>query len=457
MKEKTAGTLYPRKVLRLGPSTLVPGAEASNIGATAMSITAWIAVLMVVAAIAALIKKLDPKTVLLSVGLFLCVISLQPLAALDAFAKMMTSPTLCQSILSAMGFACLLGMTGCDRHLVQLLVKPLKRLGLLLIPICSIVTLFVNTAIPSAGGCAAAVGATLIPVMMRSGITPVGAAASVLAGTIGSFLNPGSPHQAMIGEYIGLTSMEVILKSMPTYMTLWCISVVSVTMVEFLLGDHRGGAAKNVELTQAEAESDAFKVNLLWAMAPLVPLVVLVLGNTVVPSIRMGIAQAMLVGVVYTIAVTRMNPSKCVNEFFHGCGKGFANIMSIIVSASVFAAGLTSSGLIGAMIEALKGSSEFARWGGILGPWLLGVIMGSGDAATMAFNTSVTPHAPEFGMEILSLGNLAYVAGACGRTMSPIAGVVMVVSGIAMVNPVDVVKRTAPGMLVAIAVLLFFF
>ena len=75
----------------------------------------------------------------------------------------------------------------------------------------------------------------------------------------------------------------------------------------------------------------------------------------------------------------------------------------------------------------------------------------------MAFNTSVTPHAPEFGMGIVNLGNLAYVSGALGRTMSPIAGVVMVVSGIAGVNPVDVIKRTAPGMIAAILILLFLF
>lgn len=420
-----------------------------------MSITAWIAVASIVVTIVALIKKVEPRLVLLGVGLFLCVISLKPIAAFDAFAKMMVTPTLCQSILSAMGFACLLGLTKCDQHLVQLLVRPLKKLGLFLIPVCTLVTLFVNTAIPSAGGCAAAVGATLIPVMIRSGISPMGAAASVLAGTIGSFLNPGSPHQVLIGEYVQKTSMEVIIECMPTYMTLWGISVVGVTAAEVFFKDHLWG--KRQAAAESTLQENEFKVNLLWAMAPLVPLVLLVLGNTCMPAIKMGIAQAMLFGVVYTMIVTRYNPAKAINEFFLGCGKGFANIMSIIISASVFAAGLTESGLISFLIEVLKNANEYARWGGILGPYIMGIMMGSGDAAAMAFNTSVTPHAPEFGMQIIDLGNLAYVAGALGRTMSPIAGVVMVVAGIANVNPVDVVKRTAPGMIVAILVLLLFF
>lgn len=421
-----------------------------------MTLTAWIAVVMIVIAVIGLLKKVDPRLVLLGTGLFLCVVSMKPLMALDQFAKMMTTPTLGQSILSAMGFACLLSITTCDKHLVQLLVRPLKKLGLFLIPTCTLVTLLINTAIPSAGGCAAAVGATLIPVMIRSGISPAGAAASVLAGTIGSYLNPGSPHQVLIGSYIGMSSMEVILASMPTYMTLWALSIVGITVTEFALKDHKAGAAA-AALSEAGTADASFKVNILWAIAPLVPLVVLVLGNTCVPAIKMGIAQAMLIGVVYTMAVTRYNPSKALNEFFNGCGKGFASILSIIISASVFAAGLTASGLIDFLIAALKGSAEFARWGGILGPYAMAILMGSGDAATMAFNTAVTPHAPEFGMQVLQLGNLAYVAGALGRTMSPVAGVVMVVSGIAAVNPVQVVKRTAPGMIVGILVLLAFF
>ena len=421
-----------------------------------MSVTAWIAVAAIVFTVAALIRKMEPRLILLGVGLFLCVISLKPLAAFNTFAKMMTTPTLGQSILSAMGFACLLGLTKCDRHLVQLLVRPLKKLGILLIPVCTIVTLFINTAIPSAGGCAAAVGATLIPVMIRSGITPVGAAASVLAGTIGSFMNPGSPHQVLLGEYVGKTSMEVIIDCTPTYLTLWAISVIGITLVEFLLKDHRAQIQESTA-TGVQAGDDIIKVNLLWAFAPLFPLVLLVLGNTCVPSIRMGIAQAMMMGVVYTMLVTRYDPAKAINEFFTGCGKGFASILSIIIAASVFATGLTESGLIAYLIEILKNSSEFACWGGILGPFFMGVIMGSGDAAAMAFNTSVTPHAPEFGMGIVNLGNLAYVSGALGRTMSPIAGVVMVVSGIAGVNPVDVIKRTAPGMIAAILILLFLF
>lgn len=131
-------------------------------------------------------------------------------------------------------------------------------------------------------------------------------------------------------------------------------------------------------------------------------------------------------------------------------GKGYADVMGIIIAAGVFAAGLKSAGLIDAAVDALKNSNEYARWGGALGPWIMGVITGSGDAATLAFNEAVTPHAPEFGMTIEGLGGLAFLTGALGRTMSPLAGVTILVSGIAMVSPIEVIKRTIVPCTVAV-------
>ena len=122
------------------------------------------------------------------------------------------------------------------------------------------------------------------------------------------------------------------------------------------------------------------------------------------------------------------------------------------LGAGVFAAGLRATGLIDTCVGALKESNDIARWGGSIGPWLMGVITGSGDAATLAFNETVTPHAKDFGMTIEGLGGLAFLTGALGRTMSPLAGVTILVSGIAMVSPIEVIKRTAiPCMIAVIA------
>lgn len=419
-----------------------------------MSLTFWAALVIVALTLVALVKRYETRLVLCVSGLLMCIISLDPMAAYNQFAKSMTTGNLIQSICSAMGFAFLVSYTKCDIHLVQLLTRPMKSLGLFLIPCCTLLTAVINAAIPSAAGCAAAVGATLIPLMIRSGITPAGAGAAVLAGTYGSNFNPGGAHPVMISGMAGIEPMEFIIENAFTYTILSLVGALMITVVEVALRDHKGsGDLGNI---QTDTTGGISKVNILYAIAPMVPLIILLLGNTYVPAIKMGVAQAMLIGVTYTMIVTRINPQNAFKEFFNGAGKGYGNVLGIIISAGVFAAGLREAGVVDALIEALKQANEYARVGGALGTWAMAVLMGSGDAATFAFNEAVTPHAAEFGMTISELGNTVMCAAQLGRTMSPIAGVVILLAGMSQVSPIDLVKRTAVPMITAWFILILF-
>ncbi|HIU72696.1 MAG TPA: C4-dicarboxylate transporter DcuC [Candidatus Aphodousia faecipullorum] len=421
-----------------------------------MSLTFWAAIFIVLLALVALLKRYETRLVLCLSGLAMCIVAMDPMAAYNQFAKSMTTGNLIQSICSAMGFAFLVGYTKCDIHLVQLLTRPVKSLGLFLIPCSALLTTIVNAAIPSAAGCAAAVGATLIPLMIRSGISPAGAAAAVLIGTYGSNFNPGGAHPVMISGMAGIDPMQYTIDYSITYATVSLVGIIMITVVEFILKDYR--KTNPNEAVKLDIKSVAVeKVNVLFAIAPLVPLVILLLGNTYVPAIRMGVAQAMLIGVTYTMLVTRVNPQKAFSEFFTGAGKGYGNVLGIIIAAGVFACGLRETGVVGALIEALKHANEYARVGGASGTFLMAVLTGSADAAIFAFNEAVTPHAAEFGMTITDLGNVVSTAGQLGRTMSPIAGVVILLAGMAQVSPMDLVKRTAVPMITAWLVLILFF
>ncbi|HGO5823323.1 TPA: C4-dicarboxylate transporter DcuC [Mannheimia haemolytica] len=421
-----------------------------------------IAIVGIIATIYLLIKKYETRTVLIAIGLGMALLTLQPMAALDAFAKSMTSSGLIMAICSSMGFAYVMKSTGCDNHLVQLLTKPLSGLKFFLIPIATIITFFINIAIPSAAGCAAAVGATLIPVLKSSGVRPAMAGAAILAGTFGSMMSPGSSHSAMISEMSGLTITEVNLSHAPYTMIAGAIGAVTLTILALVFKDygkeHRDAYLQTAEHTQSESGN----TNILYAIAPLVPLVILVIGGTSLQEIpwlnwtKMGVPQAMLIGAIYGLLVTRTSPAKITNEFFNGMGNAYANVLGIIIAAGVFVAGLKATGAIDSAIEFLKHSNEFVRWGATIGPFLMGLVTGSGDAAAIAFNTAVTPHAAELGYTHVNLGMAAAIAGAIGRTASPIAGVVIVCAGIAGVNPVEMIKRTAPGMVLATLFLALF-
>ena len=324
-----------------------------------MSVTFWLALVIVAATVWALIKRYETRLVLCISGLVMCALALDPMAAFNQFAKSMTTGGLIQSICSAMGFAYLVSYTKADIHLVQLLTRPMKSLGLLVIPCCTLITAVINAAIPSAAGCAAAVGATLIPLMIRSGITPAGAAAAILAGTYGSCYNPGGAHPVMISGMAGIEPMEFIIQNSVTYAGIILTGAVMITLVEWYLKDHKGSGA--MDGIETDATGGIERVNILFAAAPLVPLTLLLLGNTCVPAIRMGVAQAMLIGAVYTMVVTRCNAEQAFRNFFDGAGKGYANILGIIIAAGVFACGLRETGVVGALIEALKNAGEYAR------------------------------------------------------------------------------------------------
>ena len=421
-----------------------------------------IAIAGIVVTIYLLIKKYETRTVLIGVGLLMSLLTLNPMGALDAFAKSMTSAGLIMAICSSMGFAYVMKYTQCDTHLVHLLTKPLGGLKFFLIPVATVITFFINIAIPSAAGCAAAVGATLIPVLKSAGVRPATAGAAILAGTFGSMMSPGSSHSAMISEMSKLTITEVNLSHAPYTMIAGAIGAVILTLLALFFNDYGDEHRQAYLSEQKEAESKFVKVNILFALAPLIPLVILVIGGTSLQEVswlswtKMGVPQAMLIGAIYGILVTRISPVKITEEFFNGMGNSYANVLGIIIAAGVFVAGLKSTGAVDSAIEFLKHSNEFVRWGATIGPFLMGIITGSGDAAAIAFNTAVTPHAVELGYSHVNLGMAAAISGAIGRTASPIAGVTIVCAGLAMVSPVEMIKRTAPGMILATLFLALF-
>lgn len=429
-----------------------------------MTWTFWMAVVVVILTAAALVKRFETRLVLLTSGLVMSIFSMNPMAAFVQFDKSMTSGSLIIAICSAMGFAAVVSMTKCDLHLVALLTRPFKRAGVFLLPACAAVTGVVSVAIPSTAGCCAAVAPTLIPLMIRAGFHPAAAAAAVVSSITPAMLNPGISHNVFVAKLANVEVIDFIGRFSSTTVALTAAGIVVLTLTILLYRDYRPGENRATEAAVPAAQGKACgkplpelptRVNLLHAAAPLVPVVLLVVFSLWVPSVRISVATAMLIGMIYTMAVTRTRPDAVVKQFFDGMGKGYANILGIIIAAGVFAAGLKAAGVVDAFIAYLTGAQEVAKLGGAAGPFLLAVLTGSGDAAAFAFNEAVTPHAAQFGLEVGKLGYLAAMAGGFGRLMSPLAGGMILVAGIAGVTPLAVAKRTAPAMLCAVVLLYF--
>ena len=432
----------------------------------------------IVAVVALLIMKKDTKTVLIGVGFVLCVLCLKPLDGLSAFTSYMTKAGLIKAICASMGFAFVMKFTGCDRALVNLLTRPLGNIGFLLIPLVVALTYFINIAIPSAAGCSAAVGATLIPVMMAAGVKPEMAGAAVFAGTFGGVLSPGSAHNVFVTDMVkahnpSYTVQDVIAVQFSSAITALIVVLIVISITAIVCKDYtkgvnylaqREGGANSAASNSADGsnlEAQPQKINVLYALMPLVPLVILVIGGTSLNQVsflkwtKMGVAEAMLLGAILTIAVTLTDPQKITKEFFKGMGSAYADIIGIIIAAGVFVAGLSACGAIDFVIEWLKNEQGYVKFGGTFVPFFMGIVTGSGDAASMAFNTAVTVHADALGFEQDKLGMAVAISGALGRSASPIAGACIVCAGLAMVSPIQIAKRTALGMFLSVCVIAF--
>lgn len=405
----------------------------------------WIGILIVLATVYAIVKRYETRLVLFTAGLLMAIISLKPMAAFDQFTKSMTNAGLITAICSVMGFAYVMKLTKCDQHLVHLVAGGVSKLRMILIPASTMATFLINIALPSAAGCSAAVGAVLIPVMMAAGIHPAVAAAAVLAGTFGSVLSPGSAHIVMVSDMSGLSVVETIAVVTAATVVAGLVGAFVLAVYAFIRKEDRGYQPKDA------ASGAEFQVNFLYAMVPVIPLVLLILGATV-PAMKgwnLTVAACMVIGTILALLVTRTSPAEVSKSFFDGMGKAYGDVIGIIIAAGVFAAGLTQVGLIDMLINAVTGVQGAVAAAGTWGPMLVAILSGSGDAATIAFNEAVTPHAAMFGMDMAPLGTLASLAGSLGRSMSPVAGAAIVVAGIAGVNPIEVAKRNMPGMILA--------
>ncbi len=412
--------------------------------------------IVIIVAVTLLIKRYDTCTVLLGAGILMALVAFKPLEAFQGFTKAMTNGGLIQNICSVMGFAFVMRVTSCDKHLIFLLAKGLSKIRPVLIPGAAIMTYVINISLTSAAGAAAAVGSILIPLLISAGVAPAIAASAVMLGTFGSLLSPGSAHQPIIAALANIEVIEVIKTHALADFIALLIGVVSLTIVAKVLKEDKG----YVDPDNVTADL-SFKVNPVYAILPLLPVILLVifsLGDVraALPwAKQFNVPTAMLIGSILCFSFTRTSPSIASKSFFEGMGKGYGEIMGIIISAGVFVAGMKSLGLIDAGIEALKGSTGIIPVATAFGPFLLGLLSGSGDAAAIAFNESVTVHAAEFGFDPARMGSLAALAGALGRTMSPIAGAAIICASLAKVSPFEIPKRNGPGMIIATIVIMF--
>ncbi len=171
-----------------------------------MGFAGFAALAVVAAAVVLVIRGWDVRLVLLTAALSIGLASEVSAAPADLFKfkglaavvreflATFSNEKFVVPICTAMGFAYVLRHTGCERHLVLLLVKPLRHVRALLVPGVIAIGFLVNIPVISQTSTAVCIGPVVVPLMRAAGYSMPTVGACLLLGTSvgGELLNPGA-------------------------------------------------------------------------------------------------------------------------------------------------------------------------------------------------------------------------------------------------------------------------
>ncbi|QDU18226.1 C4-dicarboxylate transporter DcuC [Urbifossiella limnaea] len=455
-----------------------------------MGLSELAAVLAVVGAVVLVVRGWDVRLVLLAAALLTATASDAVggrLAALPTvvlnFLATFSNEKFVVPICTAMGFAYVLRHTGCERHLVLLLTAPLRRVRWLLVPGVVLVGFLVNIPVISQTSTAVCLGPVIVPLMRAAGYSfaTIGACLLLGASVGGELLNPGAPELLTVASFTNVTTPEQVSRYLPGPVFVQLAVALAVIWVlsawwekasgprERAVPEHASGAP---EQPADAGRSPGERVNFLKAAVPLVPLVLLFLAgpplhaldvpDAWVAPLKAGkrddglystrlIGLAMLVGVLVAMAVTPGRARDCVKQFFDGAGYGFANIVSLIVTATCFGKAIEGAGLaalLGKLIAAAPGLLEPLA---AFVPLAFGAVSGSGMASTQSLYGFFYQPALDHGHDPTAVGALVGVGSAAGRTMSPVSAVTLMCATLTFTSPFVLAKRVALPLLAGTA------
>ncbi|QZY56002.1 C4-dicarboxylate transporter DcuC [Crassaminicella profunda] len=381
----------------------------------------------------------------------------------NTFSK--TSAGLGLIIMAVGGFAKYMSTIGASQALVKLTIKPLRKMNApyVVLAVGYMVGQLLNVFIPSASGLGVLLMVTIYPILISLGVSPL--AATAMIGTTACLdLGPASGNANLAATTAGIdVSIYFVKYQLPVAIA----TILTISILHYIVqkrfdqkAGYGPGSIQNTETAATkETEIDVPKI---YAILPMIPLVlILIFSKLLVKSVKMHVITAMFISLFISMVFEyiRYRDAKKVfaslQHYFDGMGTQFARVVTLVIAGQTFAQGLKSIGAINTVIA----SSQSAGFGaGVMIVIMTAIIavaailMGSGNAPFFAFAALAPEVATKLSIPAVAMLLPMQLAAGISRSVSPITGVIVAVSGISNVSPVDVVKRTAIPMAGALLV-----
>lgn len=445
------------------------------------------AILAVCVVVFMLIKKMDIKMTLFLIGIILMYIAmafgngiaisdfessgialLDPLKAIvDQFKSTITAAGFIILILG--GYSSYMSQIKANNVTVSVLTRPIAKIKsvYILVPLVFLLGNVLSLVIPSASNLAVILLATLYPIMVRAGMSPLTAGAiiattaTVMPTPLGSDNVAIAAELANTAEFAGLTASDYVFKyhAIVSIPTLLIMAVVHYFWQRFQ--DKRAVSKGEVDakLPDVEEVPGGKLFRAVYAVLPLLPIILLIVvfalqsfGIEIELSVEVAILFSLVIAIVCELIRTRNGREtlKSTEAFFKGMG-GALPIVALLVAGTTFVNGLKSIGLIDALQSAMTGI-QGNNLGFVLPLILVALtalivlLSGSGTALFFAMVPLMVPLAAAAGISVLAVSVPMGLAGNLLRAVSPVSAVIMIVAGTIKKEPLEIVKRTSVPM-----------
>ena len=361
-------------------------------------------------------------------------------------------------IMTCAGYAKYMEHIGAGTRLAHTFIKPLYRLNrpYIVLALMFLLNMGLSICVPNPLSLALLMMVTIYPVLLRLGVSPVGAAAVIATGHLMD-VGPGAVSTLLIAKTLNIP--------VPNYfvgyqLRLYFLVAVVTAVAHFLWQRYRDCLDGPMDIGDCESIPEAPIGPKIYMIFPLLPLCfILGFSQYGLPGVKMNVTLAMMLafGLALLAELIRHRNLRTVLKsttvFFEGMGNQFSYAVTLIIGGQVFAQGLVSLGLIDSLVSALQTLSlNSVGLTSVMGSGMLGLSMVTGSNVAPLF--TLVPLVPDI-VSNLGLDPITTMLGmqngaSLGLFLSPISPVMVGVAGVAHIKSVDLLKRTSIPVLVAL-------
>lgn len=361
-------------------------------------------------------------------------------------------------IMTCAGYAKYMEYIGAGTRLAHTFIKPLCYLNrpYIVLALMFLLNMGLSICVPNPLSLALLMMVTIYPVLLRLGVSPIGAAAVIATGHLMD-VGPGAVSTLLIAKTVNIP--------VPNYfvgyqLRLYFLVAVVTAVAHFLWQRYRDRLDGPMDVGDCESIPEAPIGPKLYMIFPLLPLCfILGFSQYGLQGVKMNVTLAMMLafGIALLAELTRhrnlRNVLKSTTIFFEGMGNQFSYAVTLIIGGQVFAQGLVSLGLIDSLVSALQTLSlNSMGLTSVMGGGMLGLSMVTGSNIAPLF--TLVPLVPDI-VSNLGLDPITTMLGmqngaSLGLFLSPISPVMVGVAGVAHIKSVDLLKRTSVPVIVAL-------